>query len=172
MICDLPSWSPLLLPLSLPLTERQSGLLFPPLQYSAITGFGTEVPLFLTLGRSYDATVAPGFFTSSGGNTTAVPGTRGVAGPRLGLQFRYAPAERTEGQIDLDLVHDSKADDSLGSINPGLGYFVDGQYRPGESRKTMPLVQAANARISGWSFVLARALRAAAAPAARWGSLL
>src|SRR5205807_258536 len=54
---------PLLLPLSLPLTERQTGLLFPPFQYSAISGFGTEVPLFLPLGRSYDATVAPGFFT-------------------------------------------------------------------------------------------------------------
>src|SRR5262245_50350392 len=37
---------PLLLPLSLPLTERQTGLLFPPFQYSAISGFGTEVPLF------------------------------------------------------------------------------------------------------------------------------
>src|SRR3989440_9778375 len=34
---------PLFVPVSLPLTERQSGLLFPPLQlYSAITGFGTE----------------------------------------------------------------------------------------------------------------------------------
>jgi len=33
---------PLFVPVSLPLTERQSGLLFPPLQlYSAITGFGT-----------------------------------------------------------------------------------------------------------------------------------
>ncbi|HWE24828.1 MAG TPA: hypothetical protein VG496_12900, partial [Myxococcales bacterium] len=51
---------PLLVPLSLPLTERQTGLLFPPLQYSSITGFGTEVPLFVTLGRSYDFTVAPG----------------------------------------------------------------------------------------------------------------
>jgi LPS-assembly protein len=125
---------PLLVPVSLPLTERQSGLLFPPLQYSAITGFGTEVPLFLTLGRSYDATVAPGFFTGSGGQTSSVPGARGVVGPRLGLQFRYAPVEHTGGQIDLDLVRDAKSDDFLGSINPGIAYLVDGQYRPGESR--------------------------------------
>ena len=111
---------PLLVPLSLPLTERQSGLLFPPLQYSAITGFGTEVPLFLTLGRSYDVTIAPGLFTGSGGATTAVPGSRSVTGPRLGLQFRYAPFERTSGQIDLDLVRDSHQLDSPGGAMPAL----------------------------------------------------
>jgi LPS-assembly protein len=111
---------PLLVPLSLPLTERQSGLLFPPLQYSAITGFGTEVPLFLTLGRSYDITIAPGLFTGSGGATTAVPGSRSVTGPRLGLQFRYAPFERTSGQIDLDLVRDSHQFDSPGGSMPPL----------------------------------------------------
>ena len=125
---------PLLVPLSLPLTERQSGLLFPPLQYSAITGFGTEVPLFLALGRSYDVTVSPGVFTSSGGTSGPVPGTRSVQGPRLGLQFRYVPVERTSGQIDVDLVRDAKADDSLGGINPGLAYTVGGEVRPGEVR--------------------------------------
>jgi LPS-assembly protein len=123
---------PLLLPLSLPLTERQSGLLFPPLQYSAITGFGTEVPLFLTLGRSYDATVAPGFFTGSGGHTSEAPGARGVVGPRLGLQFRYAPIEHTGGQIDLDLVKDLKAKDSPGDPNQALAYQIGGSTFPGE----------------------------------------
>src|SRR5712671_3019676 len=124
---------PLLLPLSLPLTERQSGLLFPPLQYSAITGFGTEVPLFLTLGRSADVTVAPGVFTGSGGHTHPDPGQRGVWGPRLGLQFRYAPAERTGGQIDVDLVRDFKAKDSPGGPTPGpVDYTADGATLPGE----------------------------------------
>jgi LPS-assembly protein len=120
---------PLLVPVSLPITERQSGLLFPPFQYTAITGFGTEVPLFLTLGRSYDLTVAPGYFSGSGGDTGPVPGTRAVVGPRLGLQFRYAPVERTGGQLDLDLVRDAKARDSPGGAtagevpsSPGRGY--------------------------------------------------
>src|SRR2546428_2105263 len=82
---------PLLVPVSLPLTERQSGLLFPPLQlYSAITGFGTEVPLFLTLGRSYDVTLAPGGFTGSLGSSGAALGSRKVQGPRLGLPVRHA----------------------------------------------------------------------------------
>ena len=112
---------PLLVPLSLPLTERQSGLLFPPLAYAAITGFGTEVPLFLTLGRSYDVTVAPGIFTGSGGAGSAALGSRSVSGPRLGLQFRYAPIERTEGQIDADLVQDLKQHDSPGGDAPYPG---------------------------------------------------
>jgi LPS-assembly protein len=113
---------PLLVPLSLPLTERQSGLLFPPLQYSSITGFGTEVPLFVTLGRSYDFTIAPGIFSGSGGpdratkdlGNAAVPGVRSVSGPRLGFQFRYAPVEGTAGQLDLDLVRDGHRFDSPG----------------------------------------------------------
>ncbi|MFL5311783.1 MAG: LPS-assembly protein LptD [Myxococcales bacterium] len=112
---------PLLVPVSLPLTERQSGLLFPPLQlYSAITGFGTEVPLFLTLGRSYDATVAPGVYTGSIGTSGAAPGSRSVRGPRLGLQLRYAPVQGTAGQIELDSVRDFKAKDS-----PGGAVFAD-----------------------------------------------
>ena len=122
---------PLLLPLSLPLTERQSGLLFPPFQYTAITGFGTEVPLFLTLGRSYDLTLAPGFFTGSGGATGPAPGSRGVVGPRLGLQFRYAPAERMTGQIDFDLVRDLKQKNSpgggvAGEVPAAPGRGIDG----------------------------------------------
>ena len=123
---------PLLVPMSLPLTERQFGLLFPPLQYSAITGFGTEVPLFLPLGRSYDVTVAPGIFTGSGGHTSAAPGARGVVGPRLGLQFRYVPVERTGGQIDVDLVRDLKQGNSPGGSNPGVDYTADGATLPGE----------------------------------------
>jgi len=118
---------PLLVPVSLPITERQSGLLFPPFQYTAITGFGTEVPLFLTLGRSYDLTLAPGYFTGSGGQTTAELGHRAVVGPRLGTQFRYAPVERTSGQIDLDLVRDLKAHDSPAGDPPSSpGRGIDG----------------------------------------------
>lgn len=123
---------PLVVPLSLPLTERQSGLLFPPLQYSAITGFGTEVPLFVTLGRSYDFTIAPGIFTGSGGASGPVPGTRSVTGPRLGLQFRYAPFERTAGQIDLDLVRDGHRFDSPGAVMPPLAPNSAGVAAPSE----------------------------------------
>jgi LPS-assembly protein len=122
---------PLPLPLSLPLTDRQSGLLFPPLAYASTTGFGPEIPVFLTLGRSYDTTLAPGFFTGSGGGGNAAVGLRSVVGPRLGAQFRYAPVEGTAGALDADLVQDLRAHDSRGApatfpgeaaTSPGRGF--------------------------------------------------
>jgi LPS-assembly protein len=122
---------PLPVALSLPLTDRQSGLLFPPLAYASTTGFGPEIPVFFTLGRSYDATLAPGFFTGSGGGGQAAVGVRSVVGPRLGAQFRYAPYEGTEGVLDADLVRDLRAGDSHGlpstvageaGTSPGRGF--------------------------------------------------
>lgn len=106
---------PLPVALSLPLTDRQSGLLFPPLTYTSTTGFGPTIPLFFTLGRSYDTTVAPGFFTGSGGGGNPALGQRSVVGPRYAGQFRYAPVEGTAGVLDLDLVQDLRAHDSPGA---------------------------------------------------------
>jgi lipopolysaccharide export system protein LptA len=103
---------PLLVPISLPLTDRASGLLFPPFNFSQVGGFTTVVPLFLTLGRSADATLGVGIFTGAGGQTNAALGSRSVMGPRFGGQFRYAPAEGTRGELDLDLVKDLRAKDS------------------------------------------------------------
>ncbi|TMB29927.1 MAG: hypothetical protein E6J61_14165 [Deltaproteobacteria bacterium] len=106
---------PLPVALSLPLTDRQSGLLFPPLVYSSTTGFGPEVPIFLTLGRSYDATIAPGFYTGTGGRGESVLGRRSVVGPRFTGEFRYAPVEGTAGTLDADLVQDLHAKYSPGA---------------------------------------------------------
>ncbi|MFL5375151.1 MAG: LptA/OstA family protein [Myxococcales bacterium] len=103
---------PLPVALSLPLTDRQSGLLFPPLTYASTTGFGPTIPVFVTLGRSYDTTIAPGFFTGSGGGGNPTLGLRSVVGPRYSGQFRYAPVEGTAGLLDLDLVQDLRARDS------------------------------------------------------------
>jgi LPS-assembly protein len=129
---------PLLVPISLPLTDRQSGLLFPPLQYApSTTGFGTQVPVFLTLGRSYDVTIAPGVFTGNGGpdaNARAADqagaiGLRTVSGPRLGLQFRYAPLERTAGQLDAELIDDLAQHDSTRVVSsyPGEAETAPGR---------------------------------------------
>jgi LPS-assembly protein len=96
-----------LFPLSLPLGDRQSGMLFPVFGFTAANGFAFGVPVFFTLGRSYDATVTPGFFTgSSGTGNSSALGERSVKGPRLGLEFRYAPTQATQGEIALDLLQD------------------------------------------------------------------
>lgn len=95
-----------LFPLSLPLGERQSGLLFPRFGFSSVTGFAFALPIFQTLGRSWDATITPGFFTGNPGSADASLGARSIKGPRLGLELRYAPARGTEGEVGLDLVQD------------------------------------------------------------------
>ncbi|MFY0522617.1 hypothetical protein ACN28I_05205 [Archangium gephyra] len=98
----------LLLPwLYLPLAERASGLLMPEITGSGLSGFQLDQPLFLTLGRSYDLTLAPGY---AFGNDPADPtlGSLGVKGPRLSTEFRYAPAATIDGRMWLQLIYDLK----------------------------------------------------------------
>lgn len=106
--------------LSLPLTDRQSGLLFPRPATSPITGFGLELPVYLTLGRSADLTLTPGFFLGG-------PLQNGMAGPKLATEFRYAPSRRASGKAVLGLIYDfrtPRAVDVLqsGSTNRGAGH--------------------------------------------------
>lgn len=108
--------------LYLPLAERRSGLLLPKPAFSGINGFTLEQPVFFTLGRSYDVTFTPGYFTGGGDTTVIVdnrgnddpkddvtvrePGSTGVEGPRLLTEFRYVPSERTRGRATLGLLYD------------------------------------------------------------------
>ncbi len=85
--------------LSIPLTPRASGLLFPKVGFTALSGFAYEQPIFVTLGRSADVTVTPGYVAGS-------TGPFGIAGPRLGLEFRYAPAAQTLGQLSFNVLYD------------------------------------------------------------------
>ncbi|HEY2031167.1 MAG TPA: hypothetical protein VGH20_18375 [Myxococcales bacterium] len=103
-----------LFPLSLPLTNRQWGLLAPQFGFSGVAGFGFAQPLFLPLGESYDLTLTPGFFT--GGRNSAAAGAeqyssalghRNIKGPRLGAELRYAPIEGTSGSISIDAFYDA-----------------------------------------------------------------
>jgi LPS-assembly protein len=103
-----------LFPLSLPLTNRQSGLLAPRPGFGGPTGFTYAQPVFLTLGPSYDLTLTPGWHT--GGSHD--PGARVIKGPLLGTEFRWAPAPGTAGSLSLDLFDDLDQHDSPG----GRGY--------------------------------------------------
>lgn len=97
--------------LSLPLKDRASGILFPRPSYTPLNGFTFEQPVFVTLGRSADLTLTPGLLTGSpdqfdamGKNLGPVP--LGVAGPRLGTEFRYAPSRWASGRVVLGLLYD------------------------------------------------------------------
>src|SRR5205085_7130603 len=81
--------------------------------------------VFLTLGRSWDATVAPGWYTGAvrpslpaGGiegrpNFYAESFNRTVRGPRLDLELRGAPAAGTALRLELDLLDDLDQDRSV-----------------------------------------------------------
>lgn len=87
--------------LDLPLKDRRTGLLIPKPSSSTYSGFNLEQPFFLTLGDSYDLTFTPGYFF--GGSSL-----RGVQGPELETDFRYAPVEGTRGELALHLYDDFK----------------------------------------------------------------
>ncbi len=86
--------------LSLPLTDRQSGLLVTRPGFNLNNGFMLDQPVFLTLGRSADLTLTPGFYTGGKGPLL------GVAGPRLGAEFRYVPSSRASGRVVLAAIYD------------------------------------------------------------------
>ena len=81
----------LLFPLKL---ERQSGLLFPGVGHSTDTGYRTEIPLYIVLGRSMDATITPTHLSD-----------RGLlwAG-----EFRYRLDEEREGFIYGESLFDKR----------------------------------------------------------------
>lgn len=87
----------------LPLAERQSGLLLPELAFDH-NGFTAGLPLFLAPSRSWDATVTPQWTTGTAASRVEKD-ERGVRGPGLGLELRWAPAERASGLARLHLVH-------------------------------------------------------------------
>ncbi len=97
--------------LSLPMTDRQTGLLFPRPNFTQLNGFSVEQPVFITLGRSADLTLTPGVFT--GGS-----GAFGVAGPRLLGELRYVPSHRAQGRLSLGLLYDARL--SRDPVTPSL----------------------------------------------------
>ncbi len=84
----------------LPLGERQSGLLIPDLALGGNNGVVISQPLYLTLGRSYDATITATY--TAGGAAVESRGVKGFGG---NLELRWAPAEGARGHARLTLLH-------------------------------------------------------------------
>jgi LPS-assembly protein len=89
--------------MSLPLTDRQSGLLFPELGREGVGGFHLGLPVFVTLGRSADLTATPEYFF---GPKTPNAAGGAVKGPGAKLELRWAPAERAFGEVLFHVVDD------------------------------------------------------------------
>ena len=89
--------------LYLPLGERQTGLLLPAFRQNGAEGFVLSQPLFVTLGRSADATLTAEY--AFGRRTGA------IRGPGAVLELRWAPAVRAEGRLELSWVHDLRREE-------------------------------------------------------------
>lgn len=89
-----------------PLGARRSGLLIPTGGYSSPTGVKLGLPLYLTFGRSYDATINADFWFSRG--------------PSPRLELRAAPTEDLSAELDLRLLLD-------GGKASGGGYQLSGE---------------------------------------------
>jgi LPS-assembly protein len=88
----------------LPLSDRQSGLLITDVTIGGNNGTVITQPLFLTFGRSYDATVSLDY--AMGPSAGTVNGNnRGVRGLGGALELRWAPAEGVAGRARLFLQH-------------------------------------------------------------------
>jgi LPS-assembly protein len=110
--------------LYVPLGERQSGLLLPEVRNSGTSGLTVSEPLYLTLGRSADATLWGGwaFGRPRADVRAGKAAVRGFAGA---LELRWAPAELASGKVRLDLLHD--LDDEPGGTR-GARVAVQGQH--------------------------------------------
>ncbi|MBF5044320.1 LPS-assembly protein LptD [Aggregicoccus sp. 17bor-14] len=110
-------WTPYL---SLPLSDRATGLLMPLITTSSLSGFSVDQPFFLTLGRSWDLTLTPGYAFGSSAN-----GSFGLEGPRLGTELNYAPSAGTRGRISLRLLDDLRQ--QRDPRNPDPAFALDEQ---------------------------------------------
>jgi LPS-assembly protein len=91
--------------LYVPLAERQTGLLFPELSNTPTTGWAVSQPFFITLGRSWDATVTADYAFGRG-DTEIQAGKRGVRGLGGSLELRWAPIEGANGALRFVDLHD------------------------------------------------------------------
>jgi len=87
----------------LPLADRQTGLLLPELRFDG-NGLTAGLPVFVALSRSWDLTATPEWITGPSDSQVA-RASRGVRGPGLGLELRWAPAPGADGLLRLHAVH-------------------------------------------------------------------
>jgi LPS-assembly protein len=116
--------------LYLPLADRQTGLLLPEIRSVEATGLALAQPLFVTLGRSADATLTAEYaFGRSRADVAA--GAPAVRGPGARLELRWAPAAGAEGRAEVAWVHDLDDEPRITTTGPG-GEVVEVR-RPGAS---------------------------------------
>ncbi|HET7826888.1 MAG TPA: LPS-assembly protein LptD [Anaeromyxobacter sp.] len=118
--------------LYLPLGERQTGLLLPAFRQNKLEGFVLAEPLYVTLGRSADATLTAEY--AFGGSA--------IRGPGASLELRWAPAVGAEGSLRLTWLRDEERE---GGGAGGDRFALEGGHaqRIGDRTSLAALVQLA-----------------------------
>ncbi len=94
---------------------RQTGFLFPEFSQSTNNGFGFNLPLFINISDSADATFFPEFYTKRG----VMPG----------LEFRYVADENSKGTFIGSYMDDQLSDPSETEYYEDTGYTHDNSDR-------------------------------------------
>jgi LPS-assembly protein len=111
--------------ISLPLTNRQTGVLFPEVGTRSVTGWSVGLPVYVTLGRSADLTATPEYFF---GPSSPHQLGGAVKGPGARLELRWAPAQRAEGEVLFHLVDDLDRERPGGAGAAGLRLSIQGSH--------------------------------------------
>ncbi len=94
--------------ISLPLNDRSTGLLPIRPTFTTLNGFTLDVPVFITLGDSYDMTLTPGYYFGAKRGSDGNYPNFGISGPRLQTEFRYVPTPQTSGRASLGFIDDRR----------------------------------------------------------------
>ena len=94
---------------------RQTGFLFPELSNSGNNGFGFNLPFFLNISESSDATFFPEYFTDRG----FMPG----------LEYRYVANDNSKGVFTGSFIDDELSDPSETEYYSDTGYTHDNSER-------------------------------------------
>lgn len=104
--------------ISLPLSDRVSGLLMTELGSTGVTGTTLAQPVFFTLGQEADVTVTPRWdFGRS--RAEVAEGKPSVRGPGGSLELRWTPVPGAAGRLQADVLWD--LDDEVGPLQGADG---------------------------------------------------
>jgi len=96
-------------------STRQTGFVFPEFSSSTNNGYGVNLPFFLNISESADATFYPHYMSNRG----LMPG----------VEFRYVASETDKGIFTGDFLHDRLSDPSETSYYDSTGYTHDNSDR-------------------------------------------
>jgi hypothetical protein len=114
-VIELFNWPSIPLPwISMPLTSRATGLLFPEAGFTGPGGDNLALPVFVTLGDSADVTVQGLYYFGTSNATAGGSGTNseGVQGPGADIEFRWRPSLDASGDLHLFGLYDTSKPDS------------------------------------------------------------